>query len=474
MTSDELLAWPVFRLLEAYRGRQVSPVEYLTQCLDQIERVNDTVNALGDLYPDEALETARVSERRWRSGEARPLEGVPVAVKDEASIAGKRTTYGSLLYEHYIATETEPMVRRLVDAGAVVHARSLTPEFAIAFFTHSRLWGVTRNPWNLAYDVGGSSGGSGAALASGMTPAATGSDIGGSIRVPASACGVVGYKPPHGRVPISGLYSLDDWCHQGPLARCVEDAALLADVMSGQDPADHTSLREPVRLGRPRGEVAGLRVGVSADLGDWPVVDEVRAAVDAAAASLAHAGALVEPVDLVVERELLARASDVHYREGFAADVAGDLRGHEDLVCPYTLKWVELVGSGTDTVLDGRRIESEICRRVDAVLDDYDVLLTASMAVPALAAGVDYTLESWRIGDTKYDTFHDLGLTEVFNVANRCPVLTVPAGRSGDGVPIGVQIVGRTYLDAPVFEVGLAVQEALDLPTVTVLPAGAA
>ncbi len=472
MPSDDVLNWPVFRLLDAYRARVLSPVEYVERCLDRITAVNGAVNAIGDVYADEALDAARVSEARWREGRPRALEGVPVAVKDEASISGKRVTYGSLLYENHVAVETEPMVRRLIDAGAIVHARTLTPEFSIAFFTHSRLWGVTRNPWNLDYDVGGSSGGSAAALASGMTSAATGSDIGGSIRVPASACGVVGYKPPHGRVPIPGLYGLDDWCHQGPLARCVEDAALLVDVMSGPDPCDHTSLRDPVLLGRPRGDVNGLRVAVSVDLGDWPVVEEVREAVICAAQTLERAGAVVDYVDLVVERDLLLRASDVHYRSGFAGDVADDILGREDLVCPYTRNWLELVSRTPDSFLEGQRIEVEICRRVDSLLQDYDVLLTATMAVPAFAAGVDYTLEPFRIGDTEFDTFHDLCLTEVFNVTNRCPVLTVPAGRSRESVPIGVQIVGRTYLDAPVFEVGMALQEALALPTVSGLASG--
>lgn len=466
MNEQEIAAWPVSRLLKAFRLRDLSPREYLEICFERIETTRGTVNAIGDVYVEEARVAARLSETRWLSGQARPLEGVPVAVKDEASIAGKRVTYGSLLYEHHVAEQTEPTVQRLVDAGGIVHARTLTPEFSIAFWTHSRLWGVTRNPWNLAYDVGGSSGGSAAALACGIAPLATGSDIGGSIRMPASACGVVGFKPPHGRIPIAGLYGLDDWCHEGPLARSVQDCALMTDVMSGPHPLDHSSLRERVVVAGPRGDVRNMRIALSPDLGDWPVVGEVREAVSAAAEHLIRAGAIVEPVALVVERELVRLASNAHYRAGFAADVAADVRGREDEVNAYTLNWLSLVQGSSESFIDGRRIEVEICRRVDAVLSEYDVLLTATVAVPAFRAGVDYTLEPYQIDGIAYETFHDLCLTEVFNVANRCPVLTVPVGRSREGVPIGIQIVGRTYADASVFEVGMALQEASPWPAI--------
>lgn len=466
MHSEEVLAWSVSRVLEAFGQREISPVEYVDACLERIERTKGEVNAVGDVYADEARSAAEQAAVRWLRGEPRPLEGIPVAVKDEASIAGKRVTYGSLLYEHYVAEETEPMVQRLVDAGGIVHARTLVPEFSIPFWTHSRLWGVTRNPWNRAYDVGGSSGGSAAALACGATPLATGSDIGGSIRMPASVCGVVGYKPPHGRVPIPGVYGLDDWCHQGPLARSVEDCALMADLISGPHVLDHMSLRERVVLGRPRGDVRGMRVALSLDLGDWPLVPEVREAVSSAARALEDAGAIVEPVDVTVERELLRLASNAHYRAVFAAEVAADVRGHEDDVNAYTLNWLHLVQQSSETFLEGRRIEVEICRRIDSILSTYDILLTAAVAVPAFRAGVDYTTEPYEIDGVAYETFHDLCLTEVFNVTNRCPVLTVPAGRSSDGVPIGVQIVGRTYLDSGVFEVGAALQSALPWPVI--------
>lgn len=467
--GEDVTGWSVSRLLTAYERGELTPVEYLERCLERIEETHVSVNAVGDVYEDEARAAAADAAARWKAGAARVLEGVPVAVKDEASIAGKRVTYGSLLYEQYVADETEPAVQRLVDAGAIVHARSLTPEFSIAFWTHSRLWGVTRNPWNLDYDVGGSSGGSAAALACGATPLATGSDIGGSIRMPASVCGVVGYKPPHGRIPIAGVYSLDDWSHLGPLARTVEDAALMARVMSGAHPLDHTSLRDGSAPEPPRGEIEGLRVAWCADLGDWPVSEEVRSAISGAADLLQANGAEVDPVELVVEREMLRRASNAHNRALFAADVAADIAGRESDVNPYTLYWLDLIQQTPESFFEGRTLEVEISRRVDAVLSTYDVLVTAAVCVPAFVAGVDYSFEPYRIEGVAYETFHDLCPTEVFNVTNRCPVLSVPVGRSSDGVPIGAQLVGRTYVEQPIFEVGLCLQQHLGWPAIAPL-----
>jgi Asp-tRNA(Asn)/Glu-tRNA(Gln) amidotransferase A subunit family amidase len=470
MTATDLLSWPIVRILAAYAEGTLTPRDYLEACFARLEAVQPVVNAVGDVYAEEARAAADEAGRRWREGTARPLEGIPVAVKDEAGIAGKRSTYGSLLYTDVLVEETEPLVARLAQAGAIVHVRTLTPEFSIAFWTHSRLWGVTRNPWNPAYDVGGSSGGSAAALAAGITPLATGSDIGGSIRQPASCCGVVGYKPPHGRVPMTGIYGLDDWCHVGPLARTVADCALMQDVISGRHPEDHSSLREQVVLGVPGGDVRGLRLALSYDLGDWPVTAEVRAAIRESAEALRAVGAVVEEVELVVERELVRRASNAHHRSLFAADVAADIARREDLVNPYTTYWLELVSRTDDTFADGRAIEIEITSRIGAVLEDYDALLCPASSVPALAAGVDYSQVPCVVEGVPVEPFHDLHLVEVFNISNRCPVLTVPAGRSGDGVPIGMQIVGRTYDDRTVFEVGAALERERPWPLVAEVP----
>jgi len=190
--------------LRLFRSRELSPVELLDAVIARAEAVEPVVNALCHTFSDEARAAAREAEARYagRGEPPRALEGIPLAIKEEEAIAGQPWTQGSLLYKDLVADYTSAFGQRMLDSGAIVHARSTAPEFSCAGFTHSKLHGVTRNPWNPGFGVGGSSGGSGAALAAGTTTLASGSDIGGSIRIPASFNGVVGFKPPYGRVPV--------------------------------------------------------------------------------------------------------------------------------------------------------------------------------------------------------------------------------------------------------------------------------
>jgi aspartyl-tRNA(Asn)/glutamyl-tRNA(Gln) amidotransferase subunit A len=450
--------------LAAFRAGTLSPVEHVRAHLDRIVALNPAVNAIGDVYADDALAAAVGAEERYRIGDPRPLEGLLVAVKDEAEMAGRRTTNGSLIWRDWVGERNEPMVERILDAGGIIHARTLTPEFSIAFWTSSRLWGETRNPWNPAYDVGGSSGGSAAALAAGMTPLATGSDIGGSIRVPASCCGVVGYKPTYGRIPQAAPYGLDHWCHLGPLARHVADAALLSDVLTGPHRCDNASLRPSLRLGDPDPDVRGLRVALSLDLGDWPVVESVRSAVTATATALRDAGATVEEVPITIERTLLRRASDAHYAAVFAASVRATIADRENDTCHYTRSWLDSL-SGAPPPLAGLAAEGRIQERLASIFETNDVLLCPAMAIPAFLAGVDYTAEPLIVNGEEFDPFRDICLTEVFNAASRHPVVTVPAGRDPVGVPIGVQVAARTYDDSTAIRAAAAIEAARPWPT---------
>jgi len=207
--------------LHRFRARTLSPLELLDALIERIEAAEPTLNAVCDRRYDEARAEAAAATERYarRSGGPLPLDGVPVAVKEEHPMSGRSWTQGSLAHEGEVAPFTHPVVERIQAAGGVVHIRTTTPEFCCAGFTESRIWGATRNPWNTTMSPGGSSGGSGTALAAGYSPLATGSDIGGSIRIPASLCGVVGFKPPYGRVPALPPFNLDQYCHDGPMAR---------------------------------------------------------------------------------------------------------------------------------------------------------------------------------------------------------------------------------------------------------------
>jgi Asp-tRNA(Asn)/Glu-tRNA(Gln) amidotransferase A subunit family amidase len=448
--------------LRLFRARHLSPLELMRAVIARAEAVEPEVNAFAEQMFEASLEQAREAEARYagKGAPARPLEGIPVAVKEEQPIAGRSWKQGSLATEDEVAEVTHPVVERIVAAGGIVHARTTTPEFSCAGFTHSDLWGVTRNPWNLEYSPGGSSGGSAAALAAGTATLATGSDIGGSIRIPASFCGVVGYKPPHGRVPVSPPWNLDHYCHDGPLARTVADCALLENVIVGPHPADVVSLRPAVCIPEQLDGIEGWRVALSIQLGDFPVEPDVVANTRAAANALRDAGAQVEEVELGLKRADVLRAAWVHFGAIFAPAIRREYADRFDLLMPYTRAFVERAEAVArhTSYLEGLVIEAGVYAELGALLERYDVLVCPTSGVPALAAGENYTDTALRVNGEELDDYFEVMLTPVFNIASRCPVLAVPSGRAGSGVPTGIQIVGPTYEDEKVFRVAAALE----------------
>src|SRR6202140_1661847 len=278
--------------IKQFKARKLSPVELVQAVIDRAAAVEPAINAFAQTFFDEALTQAKAAEARY-AGNGKPpraLEGLLVAVKEEAPITGHRHTLGSLALRDMVADHTAVFVQRIIDAGAIVHARTTTPEFSCMPVTWSKLWGVTRNPWNLAFAPGGSSGGSGGLLAAGSPTPPTGSDIGGSIRIPASFCGVVGFKPPYGRVPEVEIFNLDHYCHEGPLARTVSDCALLENVIAGPHPSDVASLRPKLEIPDELPGIRGMRIALSIDLGCYAVDADVVANTRSAADRLREAG----------------------------------------------------------------------------------------------------------------------------------------------------------------------------------------
>jgi len=207
------------------------------------EVLQPLINAFTDSFFDQAMDQARLAEKRYRKGSARKLEGLPVAVKDELRLKGTRRTSCSMVHRNRVDDESDVIIDRLLRAGAIAIAKTAAPEFCLLGSCHSELFGVTRNPWDLTLTPGGSSGGTGAALAAGMTTLGTGTDIGGSIRIPAAQCGIVGYKPPYGRNPEVPVFNLDFYSHSGPMTRSVSDVALMLNVISGPHNQDIATLR---------------------------------------------------------------------------------------------------------------------------------------------------------------------------------------------------------------------------------------
>ncbi|SEM47281.1 amidase [Streptacidiphilus jiangxiensis] len=463
MDSLELAYLPATDALRAFRSRNLSPVELMEAVIDRAERTEPDVNCLSERLFEEGLAAAREAEKRYAGhGPApRALEGLPVAAKDEHPIAGRLCTEGSLLLADEVAEETHPVITRVQAAGGIIHARTTTPEFCCAAFTQSKLWGVTRNPWSLGHSCGGSSGGSGAALAAGNAPLATGSDIGGSIRIPASFNGVVGFKPPYGRVPSMPPFNLDTFCHDGPMARTVADTVLLQNTIAGPWPGDVVSMRPKLELPSSFEGVAGLRIALCVNLGDYDVDPDVEANTRAVADALREAGAVVEEVRLGWTRELLDQAAWAHFGAIFGPSIGEAAADSPELLTGYARAFAERAAeaAGKITFLEGLELEGRLYAELGAVLERYDALLCPTTAVPALAADDEYTQTRLTIAGVEQEHYMAMAMTIGFNICSRCPVLSVPSGFAANGVPTGVQIVGRTYDDETVFRVGAAVEQ---------------
>jgi aspartyl-tRNA(Asn)/glutamyl-tRNA(Gln) amidotransferase subunit A len=455
--------------ISLFSARELSPVELMQSVIERAEVVEPKINAFANTMYEEALEKARSAEQRYLGSGAAPraLEGIPIAVKEEAAIAGQPNTLGSLPLRDVVADQTAVFVQRILDAGGIVHARTTTPEFSCAGFTWSRLWGVTRNPWNLQYSPGGSSGGSAASLAVGSSTLATGSDIGGSIRIPASFCGIAGFKPPYGRVPEGEIFNLDHYCHEGPLARTVRDLALFENVIAGPHPSDVASLRPKLELPTEYGvSLEGMKVAYSADLGGYRVDGDVARNASAAADVLRRQGAAVDEVKLPWELATINRAARIHFGLIFGASIGDIYEKHRDELTSYARRFFEESQQvRKEELVAGLELEARIYAPLGELLESYDALLCPTFGVPALPA--DYDEEPIEVNGELVSDSWDLMMTIPFNIASRCPVMSIPSGYASSGVPTGVSIVGRTYDDLTVFRIAAAFESAqpwLDRP----------
>ena len=448
---------------------EVSPVELVDHALARIEQVQPELNPFATVWADQARAEARAAAdaaARARSGGSAlgPLHGVPIALKETTQVEGRAFTLGSRVFEHTLADRDAYITGALRRAGAVVVGATTSPEFAHALQTDSPLHGPTRNPWNRALAPGGSSGGSAVAVVTGCVALAEGSDMGGSVRIPAAWSGAVGLKPGLGRIPMDVLPGLwDTISHHGPLARTVDDARLFLAVTQGPDDADVLSVTTPLDLSGPlSGDVRGMRIGLSIDLGQWWVHPEIAAAVGAAADALSDAGAIIEPVDPGLGRDdewLWIRMWGV-----FMSAYFGDLVDEwGDRMDPDVVRLIELGNSMSATEYKRLEIErSATWRKVAGVLAGRDALLCPTMATPPVSA--EKSVRD-RFDQPDDGLYYSPDMTGVFNLVAPCPALSVPCGAHTEapytGVPIGLQIVGHRWRDDTVLRIGRAVEQAL-------------
>ena len=458
---DDLCYLTATEALARFADKSLSPVELLDAQIARAERVEGTINAFAYRHFDAAREAAKASEARYaRGAPTGPLDGLAVGIKDESEIAGQHTSCGSLILKDNVPERTSVINERILAAGGIVHARTTTPEFSCAGVTWSRIWGVTRNPWNPEFTPGGSSGGSAASLAAGTSMLCTGSDIGGSIRIPASACGLVGYKPPYGRNPDDPPFNLDFYCHTGPLARSVRDAILLQNVMCGPTPRDISTLRPKLDLPTEFEPIRGWKIAYSPDLCAFEVDPEVRRNTEAALDVFRDLGAEVEEVDLGWPPDILAAAMRYlnHLFGGYLSQL---LDAHSDEMTTYCRDFAERGATSTSQdFVSSLEVAGRMYETLGPLLEHYRLLICPTNALPAVAADFDPSSSKVEINGREVDPNLGWVMTTPFNTMSRCPVLQLPSGHARSGVPTGIQLVGRTYCDADVFQAGLAYETA--------------
>ena len=458
MDPTELCFLPATALAQLVRTREVSPVEVVDAVLARIESVNPLLNAYCTVAAEEARAAAREAEARLVRGEATgPLHGVPVSFKDMTPTAGIRTTWGSLLFEHHVPQHDALPVTRTRAAGGIVLGKTNTSEFGCKGTTDNRVFGVSRNPWNPATTPGGSSGGAAAAVAAGLGPLAVGADFAGSVRIPAAACGVVGLKPSPGRLPKVTGNPWETVATTGPIARTVRDAALFLEVLSGPDERDPLSLpAEPflAACDRPLGR---LRVAWTPDLG-YAAVDERVAAI------AGHAARAFADLGCDVEEAHPGFADPVEVEDGISAAMYAALLGPRlaewaDRMDPALVRGVRR-GEGMSAVEHARLFEQRaaLYRTVAAFFARYDLLLTPTIAVPPFPVdGPEPSEIAGRPVDRR--GYGWIPFTYPFNLTGH-PAVSVPAGWTDDGLPVGLQIVGPRNGDAAVLRAAAAFEEA--------------
>ena len=437
-------------LAHQIRTKQVSPVVVVDAVLQRIEALQPRVNAFITVTADEACDAARRAEAAVMAGEPLgPLHGVPFSVKDLLFTRGVRTTMGSRIFADQVPGEDAVPVRRLREAGAILVGKTTTPEFGHKPMTDSPLFGATRNPWDLSRSAGGSSGGAAAAVATGQAPLALGTDGGGSIRLPASCCGIVGLKPTLGRVPHvhqADLFSTTSYI--GPMARTVAEASACFDAIVGFDPGDPYSRPEP--LDDPRDvDLRGLRIGWLPRVGNRLVDPDVLKSCEAAVRHLEGRGAVVE----TVEEDVTAfeQAFLVFFQGGLAARVGPHMAAFGDKIARSLRESVER-GARWSAVDWANALgqRAAMYRRVQALFRRFDFLLSPTISRPALALDHD-PFEPITIGGETAGSIRGAWYPYLwpFNLSGH-PAVSLPCGWSADGLPIGLQIVGPWYADRPV------------------------
>ena len=456
MTMD-LIRLSARSVRDLLKDRQVSPLELLDALEHRISEVDGAVNALPTLCFERARQRARE-----RDFSGLPLAGIPVAIKDLLPVSGVRTTFGSMAYRDHIPEASDLLVERIEAAGGLVYAKSNTPEFGAGANTFNDVFGFTRNPWNTALSAAGSSGGSAVALATGMAWLATGSDLGGSLRNPASFCSIVGLRPSQGRIASDpGETAFNRLSMEGPMARNVNDAAMLLDVMAGYDRRDPMSLDDPAESFEEAAisENVPPRIAFSPDLGVTPVDPEVAEICERAALRFEELGARVEKAQ--PDFSGLQDVFQVHRALSFATSLGPQLEANRDTFKPEIVWNVEkgLALTGQD-IMNAMVERSEIYRRANTFFSDFDLILTPATVVPPYPVEQRFVQ---RVGDHEFSNYIEwCSIAYAFTVLG-APAMSVPCGFTQSGLPVGLQIAAPLREEARLLAAASALENLLRL-----------
>ena len=462
-SSADLCFTPAVELRDMIRKKFISPVELVETFLERIEKINPKINAYCTVAAEIAQKRAmEIESAIMRGNEVGPLGGIPVSIKDVTLTAGIRTTFGSKLYENFVPAEDELVVERVKRAGGIIIGKTNTPEFASVGATFNDLFGITRNPWNTDFSVGGSSGGAAAAVAAGLGPLAQGNDLGGSVRIPASFCGVVGLRPSPGRIPwYPHKLHWDDLMAQGPIARTVGDIALMLDAVSGPDrrspvslPAEKTGFLQAAK----NPEARNLKVAWGGNLNLVPVKREILEIAGAATDVFRRLGSEVVEThpDFNGIREVALTYRGLSYVAQYQDQM--DTPEFKRLVGPIVKGHIERgLKLSVQDIARAQRRRSEIWEKVSNFFDKYDLLLTPTLPIPPFPAETQYPTE---IDGQPMENPVDWVMMTYAMTMMGLPAISVPCGWTKNGLPVGLQIVGRRYSEAALLQAAAAYESA--------------
>ena len=452
-------------VVQRLKTREVSPLELVEVSRARIEQTDKSLNALPTLCLERARQRAEHIQEKKQvgSGTSLLLGGLPIAVKDLNDVAGVRTTYGSIVFANYVPNHSDYTVEMLESNGGVIVAKSNTPEFGAGGATFNSVFGPTANPWDIGKNAGGSSGGSAAAVASGQVWAAQGSDLGGSLRVPASFCSVVGLRPTPGIVPRGpASQPFSPLFVDGPIARNVSDCALMLDGMAGydnRDPLSRPGVSESFLEATKQDPPPGLRIAFSCDLGVTPVALSVKALFSGLVKKLGDVAEVAEEAHPDLKNS--PGAFQTLRAAWLAADMREILETHEKKLKPE-LVWNIRRGMelSADEIGRAHVEQGRTYREIMSFFDDFDILVTPATAVPPFDRDCRYPEE---VNGQKLETyFHWLAITSAISLTS-CPAMSMPMGFTNDGLPVGVQVIAPPFAESDLFRAAVALEGLLDL-----------